>query len=234
MSSPTFNPNTTQQHSSNAQATTSKRWKNAQLDPTFRKSPNPSEFHPQHTQSQPMHPSNIPQTVDVSFGAAHQNQPYANYAPHDPTGLPWLNHDAALKHAKVQFTGLGDMFVFYNQLLNALDQFGVFLTPLKQIVYKQNLGPTQYNGIQISKKDTNKWPAPYTKNCKNLMSFLWTILPSETSLIGFLKTTMAILSYTQCWSLYTLYIKRMPSSYHPNLLTVMRTSIYMPRNLKVG
>lgn len=40
--------------------------------------------------------------------------------------LPPVNHDQAVKRAKIQFTGLGDMFVFYNQLLNSMEQFSIF------------------------------------------------------------------------------------------------------------
>lgn len=68
------------------------------------------------------------------------------------TDLPPLNHDAALKRAKIQYTGLGDMFVFYSQLLNALEQFGVFLTPLNQVKYNVNLCPATYNSIVITEQ----------------------------------------------------------------------------------
>ena len=64
--------------------------------------------------------------------------------------LPPLNHDHALKRAKIQFTGLGDMFVFYNQLLNGMEQFGVYLTPLHRVTYQMSLSPNSYNNITIS------------------------------------------------------------------------------------
>jgi hypothetical protein len=59
--------------------------------------------------------STIPVSVDVNV---------------TPTqGIPPLNHDPAMKWAKIQFTGLGDIFVFYNQLMNGMEQFGIFLVP---------------------------------------------------------------------------------------------------------
>jgi hypothetical protein len=91
----------------------------------------------------------IPQTVNINYANPQMLAPYNST---DANGLPWLNHDAALKRAKVQFTGLGDIFIFYNQLLNALDQFGVYLTPLNQIKYQLNLCPTTYNHVPITEQ----------------------------------------------------------------------------------
>jgi hypothetical protein len=147
-------------HDPTAYPSHSSRWPNVKLDPTFRKSPNPFEFNMRPQPSDPTmqtnanyqpHVSSIPQSVDVNYGI-HPTSTYNGYGQLDPAGLPWLNHDAAIKRAKVQFTGLGDMFVFYNQLLNALEQFGIFLTPLNRIVYKNNLCPATYNGIPIAEK----------------------------------------------------------------------------------
>jgi hypothetical protein len=42
------------------------------------------------------------------------------------------------------------MFVFYNQLLNALEQFGVFLTPLNSVQYNESLCPAIYNDLVIT------------------------------------------------------------------------------------
>jgi hypothetical protein len=57
-----------------------------------------------------------------------------------------------LKRAKIQFTGLGDIFVFYNQLMNALEQFGIYLIPLNKVVkYQVSLCPTHHKGIPIDK-----------------------------------------------------------------------------------
>jgi hypothetical protein len=66
------------------------------------------------------------------------------------TGLPYINHDMAIKRAKVQYTGLADTSVFYNQLRNALEQYGIFLISLKDVKRNESLCPPEYNGIPIS------------------------------------------------------------------------------------
>lgn len=63
--------------------------------------------------------------------------------------IPPLNHDQAIKRAKIQFTGLGDIFVFYNQLMNGMDQFGIYLIPLNSVSYRTDLCPTHYQDIPI-------------------------------------------------------------------------------------
>jgi hypothetical protein len=63
--------------------------------------------------------------------------------------LPLVNHDQAMKRAKIQFSGLGDLFIFYNQLMNAMEQFCIYLVPLTQVKYQQSLCPTKFHGIDI-------------------------------------------------------------------------------------
>jgi hypothetical protein len=70
----------------------------------------------------------IPHTVHVG----PQN---SSSCQHISNKLPALNHDAALKRAKIQYTGLGVMFLFYSQLLNGMEQFGVYLIPLSNVKY---------------------------------------------------------------------------------------------------
>jgi hypothetical protein len=124
------------------------RFPNVKLDTTFRRSPNPFEssaslpgstfrrsptatFSNQNRTEDLNQPPyynsgmDIPSMVDL-------NKPTKFYC--DPpseanAALPPLNHDHALKRAKIQFTGLGDMFVFYNQLLNGMEQFRCLLNP---------------------------------------------------------------------------------------------------------
>lgn len=132
------------------------------VDPNFRRSPNPfdsstslpdlnyrrsptfmdrqqhnNNFYRQHDKTS--YPNNIPSTVHID-----------HYM--DSTTLPPVNHDQALKRAKIQFTGLGDMFVFYNQLLNGMEQFGVYLVPLNQVSYQMDLCPTHVNNILITER----------------------------------------------------------------------------------
>jgi len=86
-----------------------------------------SNVSPQDVRNQPTSkPQPIPTTVCTRYS---------------PQLLPPINHDQALKRAKIQFTGLGDIFVFYTQLLNAMEQFGVYLLPLKHVKYQQSLCP---------------------------------------------------------------------------------------------
>jgi hypothetical protein len=55
-----------------------------------------------------------------------------------------------MKRVKIQYIGIGDMFVFYNQLLNALEQFGVFLIPLNNVKYNTSLCPTTYQSYIVT------------------------------------------------------------------------------------
>jgi len=64
--------------------------------------------------------------------------------------MPPLNHDQVIKHAKIQFTGLGDIFVFYNQLMNGMEQFGIYLIPLNSVSYQLDLCPLNYQNIPIT------------------------------------------------------------------------------------
>ena len=94
-----------------------------------------SNVSPQDVRNQPISkPQPLPTTVRTRYS---------------PQLLPPINHDQALKRAKIQFTGLGDIFVFYTQLLNAMEQFGIYLLPLKQVKYQQSLCPTHHCGIEI-------------------------------------------------------------------------------------
>lgn len=63
--------------------------------------------------------------------------------------IPPLNHDQAIKRATFQFTGLGDIFVFYNQLMNGMEHFGIYLLPLDRVSYQVDLCPQQYQNIPI-------------------------------------------------------------------------------------
>jgi hypothetical protein len=68
----------------------------------------------------------IPQTVNAMYN-----------------NLPPVDHDQALKRAMIQFSGLGDIFAFYNQWINVMEQFGIYLVPLTNVKYQQSLCPTK-------------------------------------------------------------------------------------------
>jgi hypothetical protein len=78
----------------------------------------------------------VPTMVQVNMNGTYYIQP--------------LNHDQTIKRAKIQFTGLGDIFVFYNQLMNSMDQFGIDLIPLNNVSYQTDLCPKHYQGTLIS------------------------------------------------------------------------------------
>lgn len=64
--------------------------------------------------------------------------------------IPPLNHDQAIKRAKIQFTSLGDIFVFYNQLMNGMEQLGIFLIPLYNVSNQIDLCPAHYHNFPIT------------------------------------------------------------------------------------
>jgi len=57
-----------------------------------------------------------------------------------------------VKRAKIQFTGLGGMFIFYYQLLNSMEQFGIFLLLLNPVKYQVDLCPVKVNGTVITEQ----------------------------------------------------------------------------------
>jgi hypothetical protein len=83
----------------------------------------------------------VPETVHIDSNTNHVTT---------QDHLPPVNHDHAIKRTRVQFTGLGDMFVFYNHLLNSMDQFGIYLMPLKKVEYQKSLCPTEVHGFIIT------------------------------------------------------------------------------------
>jgi hypothetical protein len=78
----------------------------------------------------------------------NQNMPH----PYLEGNLPPVNHDQAVKRAKIQFTGLGGMFIFYYQLLNSMEQFGIFLLLLNPVKYQVDLCPVKVNGTVITEQ----------------------------------------------------------------------------------
>jgi len=139
---------------------TSTRFPDVHLDPRFHRLPNPYES----SSSLPDYNNNRHVTAygmqhngsNNGFRAADKH----NHAPQpiptmvqvnrNTTGdIPPLNHDQAIKRAKIQFTGLGDIFVSYNQLMNGMDQFGIYLIPLNSVSYQTDLCPTHYQVVPI-------------------------------------------------------------------------------------
>jgi len=108
-----------------------------------------------HTQSAiPVHSHSPPHvTVPHTVNIPSPIPPGTHYQDNQSNsvhGLPPINHDAAITRVKIQYTGIGDMFVFSNQLLNALEQFGVFLIPLNNVEYNTSLCPTTYQSYIVT------------------------------------------------------------------------------------
>jgi len=122
-----------------------KRFTNARVNHNFKPSPNPYDI-PSSTASLP---SGILRTSNNTASEQHNDAISIPHMVQTSTPLPPVNHDQALKRAKIQFTGLGDIFVFYSQLLNAMGQFGIYLVPLPNVKYQQSLCPTHYRGWEI-------------------------------------------------------------------------------------
>jgi hypothetical protein len=150
----------------------STRWSNTHTDTAnttqFTQPHDTSRMHPQATSAASSNPLHDQQPTSnknfCSSGTHHQNH---NSIPHtvhlppqsgtskeypsmDQYELPPVNHDAAIKCAKIQYTSLGDLFVFYNQLLNSMEQFGVYLSPLDTVRYQESVCPAAYNHQPIT------------------------------------------------------------------------------------
>ncbi len=128
---------------------------NASVDPTFRCKSNTNPFDPNASFSdlnfhQPSPTPTASYTTIPSRTATNiaSNRTIPNNVNLN-SNLPPVNHDQAIKRAKIQFNGLNDVFVFYNQLMNAMEQFGIYLIPLHSVKYQMSLCPTHYNGIPI-------------------------------------------------------------------------------------
>jgi len=159
----TNRPSPPQTDTSNSQMLyVSPRFADAKINHNFCRSPNPYDrdmntVHSHHFSQQKGHRPHF-ETNSV------QEQQYRRSPPSVPQDqrkipyvvemnshtLPMVNHDQALKRAKIQYSGLGDTFVFYSQLMNSMEQFGIYLIPLYQVKYRTSLCPVEYDGILIS------------------------------------------------------------------------------------
>jgi hypothetical protein len=61
-----------------------------------------------------------PDPYDSSASLPKYNK-VCNITPFGSAKKQPLNHDQAIKRAKIQLTGKGDIFVFYNQPMNGMD-----------------------------------------------------------------------------------------------------------------
>lgn len=66
----------------------------------------------------------------------------------EPT-LPYLQYDNIMKRAQVQYTGEEDVLVFYNQLRNGVEHYGLYLIEVVQFELGKSLCPIAYKGFTI-------------------------------------------------------------------------------------
>ena len=64
--------------------------------------------------------------------------------------LPPLLYDMVMKRTSVQYAGQSDILVFYNQLMNGVNPYGVFLKKIIDIKIDETLCPDSWEGIEIS------------------------------------------------------------------------------------
>jgi hypothetical protein len=91
--------------------------------------PERQQWQPQHTQ------------------VAHAPYQYGHAYP-EPT-IPYLQYDNVMKRAQVQYTGEEDVLVFYNQLRNGVEHYGLYLIEVVQFELGKSLCPKAYKGYII-------------------------------------------------------------------------------------
>jgi len=88
------------------------------------------------------------------MAAVTQNQLTGNpgvrgYA-QDPSGLPPLLYDYIMKRAVIEYTGHMDVLVFYNQLKNSVEIYGLYLIPVVEFAVGKSLCPEIVQNIRIT------------------------------------------------------------------------------------
>ena len=92
-------------------------------------------------------------TADTMYDNINGNieNPTGAYQLTGGDGLPWLQFDQLLKRTKVvQYNGQSDIFVFYNQLYNITNNYGLYMRKLQTLKLGMSICPDSYNGINIS------------------------------------------------------------------------------------
>ena len=64
--------------------------------------------------------------------------------------LPPLQYDYVLKRVHVTFTGIEDIMVFYNQLLNGCAPYGLYLNKLADVRTTLSVCPKEINGVTLT------------------------------------------------------------------------------------
>jgi len=114
---------------------------------------------PASNQPTPTTSINVPTEQGSQPATQNTNRPvpfpnaYSGLLPYQQIGadgLPIIQQDSIMKRTSVVFNGFGDLMVFYNQLLNGIEPYGVYLIPLAEAKINQSLCPESYNGIPIT------------------------------------------------------------------------------------
>ena len=128
------------------QAGTASRWNVTQetRDQLNQFVPTPPPTSMAHSQWEPV---NISDTTGVVAPDATGTTYFTNTG---PDGLPWLQFDNLIKRAKITYMGQSDILVFYNQLFNFTNNYGVFLRKLETLKLNMSVCPDEFNGVSIS------------------------------------------------------------------------------------
>jgi len=108
-----------------------------------------------------------------------------------------------------------------------MEQFGVYLSPLDTVKYKESVCPAYFNDFSIT-------PHHYQTMASTLYQKLQSpdVVPLEhTAVCNIIKRYA---EKNECWRWYIQPCIRMLSSYLPNQQSVMKTSIYMLNSLIAG
>ena len=124
------------------------RWKNVdqatrdKLAQFVASSPNGPSYTPPTDPPPAGNQGGIPTTIENPAGVYNYNS---------PDGLPWLQFDQLLKRSKaIQYSGQSDIIVFYNQLYNITNNYGVYMRKLQTLQLGMSICPDTYNDIPIS------------------------------------------------------------------------------------
>jgi hypothetical protein len=88
----------------------------------------------------------------ISINDEPKNVPHSIHVNNNT--LPPVNHDQAI-------------FILYNQLMNAMEQFGIYLIPLSSVQYKISLCPTHHNGILIDDRRRHSMASTLCQKLQN-------------------------------------------------------------------
>lgn len=93
----------------------------------------------------PDHPGSVSQQP-TGYNNNYHNQYGTQY--HEPL-IPNLQYENIIKRTQVQFTGEQDILVFYNQLRNGVEIYGLYMIEVTEFALGKSLCPESYKGSPI-------------------------------------------------------------------------------------